>query len=198
MRALRIIEHITLDGIIQAPGGRNEDGPFEHGGWVKAHMDPVVGEAIQATHGQAFDLVLGRRTYDIWAGYWPTAKPSPVAESINSATKFVATHRPETLAWGPAHALGADIVEGVRRAKAMAGPDLVLWGSSTITPILLANGLADRIVLITYPVLIGTGKRFFASAAPQEFVLERSQAGASGVIVNSFKPAGPMRTGNLA
>ncbi|MFO0784542.1 MAG: dihydrofolate reductase family protein [Phycisphaerales bacterium] len=198
MRALRIIEHITLDGIIQAPGGRNEDGPFEHGGWVKAHMDPVVGQAIQRAHGDAFDLVLGRRTYDIWAGYWPTAKPSANADSINRATKFVATHRPETLAWGPAQGLGADIVAGVRRAKSMPGPDLVLWGSSTITPLLLASGLADQIVLITYPVIIGTGKRFFANAAPQEFKLVSSQAGSAGVVVNTFTPAGPMRTGDLA
>ena len=89
-------------------------------------------------------------------------------------------------------------MEGVRRAKAMVGPDLVLWGSSTITPLLLESGLADQVVLITYPVVIGTGKRFFVDAAPQEFILQHARVGASGVIVNTYKPAGPMRTGNLS
>ena len=116
MRKIRIIEHISLDGVIQAPGGRNEDGDYPHGGWAVPHSDPAVGEAIDAGHGEAFDLLLGRRTYDIWSDYWPKAENSPMADSLNEATKYVATHRPDSLGWGPVEDLGPDIVEGVRRA----------------------------------------------------------------------------------
>ena len=102
--------------MIQAPGGPNEDGDYPHGGWAVPHSDPAVREAIDAGHGEAFDLLLGRRTYDIWSDYWPKAENSPMADSLNEATKYVATHRPDSLGWGPVEDLGPDIVEGVRRA----------------------------------------------------------------------------------
>jgi len=154
MRTIRILEHISLDGVIQAPGGPEEDtsGGFKYGGWSVPHDDPAGGEAIVAAQGDAFDLLLGRRTYDIWSGFWPKAPRSPMADSINAATKYVATHRPKSLEWGPVENLGADIVEGVRRIKAQTkpGPHLIVWGSSTLTPVLLEHGLADEVVLLVF------------------------------------------------
>lgn len=198
MRKITIIEHVSLDGIIQAPGGPDEDrdGGFDHGGWAFPHDDPEGGEAIEAAHGERFDLLIGRRTYDIWAGYWPQAE-GPMADQINGATKFVATHRPESLAWGPAEAIGADLAADVGRIKASEGPDLIVWGSSSLTSPLISEQLADEVVLMVFPVMIGTGKRLFGNgAAPAELKLIRSRTGASGVIVNTYTPAGPMRTGS--
>src|ERR1700735_2639042 len=124
MRKIKIIEHISLDGVIQAPGGPNEDGNYPYGGWAAPHADPAGVEAIVAAHGEAFDLLLGRRTYDIFSGFWPKAEKSPMADGLNAATKYVATHRPDSLGWGPVVDLGPDIVQGVRRIKAKDGPDL--------------------------------------------------------------------------
>lgn len=199
MRKIRIIEHISLDGVIQAPGGPNEDGDYQHGGWIVPYSDPVGREAIIAAHGKGFDLLLGRRTYDIWAGYWPKIRNNPFADSFNAATKYVATHRPESLGWGPAHDLGADVVESLRRIKSKDGPDLILWGSSTLTPVLLGAGLADEIVLLVYPVLLGTGKRFFSDkSSPRELALVSTKAAASGIVINTYRPVGPLRTGSFA
>lgn len=197
VRKIRIIEHISLDGVIQAPGGKSEDGDYRYGGWSVAFADPVIGQTILAAHGQGFDLLLGRRTYDIWAGYWPTAS-GVIAESFNAATKYVATHRSESLAWGRAEGLGADVVEGVRAVKAEGGSDLILWGSSTITPLLLQHGLADEVLLITYPVLLGMGKRFFSEGAEaRELALMSTKAAASGVLLNTYRPVGSLRTGTF-
>lgn len=198
MRKITILEHVSLDGIIQAPGGPEEDrdGGFAYGGWSAPHDDPAGGEEIEAAHGERFDLLIGRRTYDIWAGYWPQAE-GPMADQINGATKFVATHRPESLAWGPAEAVGADLAAEVRRIKASAGPDLIVWGSSSLTSPLISEGLADEVILMIFPVLIGTGKRLFGGgAAPSELKLIRSRTGESGVTVNTYTPAGPVRTGS--
>jgi len=199
MRKLTIIEHMSLDGVIQAPGGPGEDrdNGFPYGGWGMTHPDPAIGEAINAAHGETFDLLLGRRTYDIWSGYWPN-QDGPMADKLNRAVKFVATHRPESLDWGPAESLGADIVEGLRRLKATPGPDLILWGSSTLTPVLLDHGLADEVLLLVRPVLLGTGKRFFADGMPpRELELVASKAAASGVLVSTYRPNGPLRTGSF-
>jgi dihydrofolate reductase len=119
-----------------------------------------------AAYGERYDLLLGRRTYDIWSGFWPKAPSSPMGDRINAATKFVATHRPESLEWGPLEVLGPDIVEGVRRIKSQDGSDLILAGSSTLTSTLLEHGLADEVLLAVYPVLLGTGKPFFAEGTP--------------------------------
>jgi dihydrofolate reductase len=200
MRKIRIIEHISLDGVIQAPGGPEEDtsGGFKYGGWSAPHDDPEGGEAIVAAHGDAFDLLLGRRTYDSWSGFWPKAPKSPMADSINGATKYVATHRPKSLAWGPAEDLGRDIVEGVKRVKAKNGPQLIVWGSSTVTPVLLEHELADEILLLVFPVLLGTGKRLFAEGTPpREFALVSTKAVSSGVIISTYRPNGPLRTGSF-
>jgi len=187
-----------LDGVIQAPGGPGEDGDYEYGGWTVPHVDPAVGEAITAAQGKGFDLLLGRRTYDIFAGYWPKARSSPLADSLNAATKYVATHRPDSLGWGPVADLGPDIVEGLRRIKAKDGPDMIVWGSSTVTPMLLGHGLADEVVLLVYPVLLGKGKRMFSNeVAPRELALVSTKAASSGVIISTYRPTGPLRTGSF-
>jgi dihydrofolate reductase len=197
MRKIKIIEHISLDGVIQAPGGPNEDN-YPYGGWAVPHHDDAAGEAIVAAQGDAFDLLLGRRTYDIFGGYWPKAKKSPMADSLNTATKYVATHRPDSLEWGPVEDLGPDIVEGVRRIKTKGGPDLIVWGSSTLTPLLLEHGLAEEVWLLVFPVLLGTGKRFFSDGAPPlELTLVSTKAVSSGVIISTYRPTGPLRTGSF-
>ncbi len=147
-----------------------------------------------AAYGASFDLLLGRRTYDIWSGFWPKAPSSPMAGGLNVATKYVVTHRPESLEWGPFEALGPDFVGSIRRIKAEGGPDLVLSGSSTLTSTLLEQGLADEVLLTVYPVLLGTGKRFFAEGtAPCAFDLISTNAFPSGIIFNTYKVAGPLK-----
>ncbi len=196
MRTIRIIEYISLDGVIQGPGGPNEDG-FRYGGWAAPHADPAAGEAVLAAHGAAFDLLLGRRTYDIWSDYWPKEN-GPMANSLNAARKYVATHRPESLTWGPVEDLGTDVVEGIRRIKERGGPDVIVWGSSTLTPVLLEHGLADEVLLLVCPVLLGTGKRFFSDVAPPcELTLVGTKAASSGVVISTYKPSGPLRTGSF-
>jgi dihydrofolate reductase len=198
MRKIRIVEHISLDGVIQSGGGPNEDGDYPRGGWAVPHHDPAVGEAIVAGQGEAFDLLLGRRTYDIFSSYWPKAEKSPMADSLNAATKYVATHRPDSLEWGPVADLGPDIVEGIRRIKAKDGPDLIVWGGSTLTPVLLEHGLADEVLLLVFPVLLGTGKRFFPDGTPpRELALDGTKAEPSGVIISTYRPSGPLRTGSF-
>lgn len=200
MRTIRIIEHISLDGVIQGPGGPEEDpaNGFNHGGWAFPHHDAAGGAAIDAAQGTGFDLLLGRKTYDIFGSYWPKSS-GPMADSLNRARKFVATHRPDSLGWGPVEALGPDIALGIRRVKAAGGPDLIVWGSSTLTPLLIAEGLADEVVLLVFPVLIGRGKRIFSDrAAASELKLVESRATPSGVIVSTYRPAGPMRTGSFS
>jgi dihydrofolate reductase len=193
MRKLKIIEHISLDGVIQHS---NDDGDFPYGDWTAPYRSPAGRDAILAAQGESFDLLLGRRTYDIWSGYWPKAPSSPMSDGLNAATKFVATHRPESLEWGPFEGVGPDLVEGTRRIKSQAGPDVILWGSSTLISTLLEHGLADEVLLAVYPVLLGTGKRFFAEASSaRSFELVNTQAFPSGIIFNTYKVAGPLKTG---
>jgi dihydrofolate reductase len=198
MRRINIIEHISLDGVIQSPGGPNED-DYPHGGWTVPHHDPAVGEVLLAVHRKPFDLLLGRRTYDIFADFWPNAGSNPVADGLNAATKYVATHRPDSLQWGPFEALEPDLVQAVRRIKANEGSDLIVWGSSTLTSMLLEQGLADEVLLFVYPVLLGKGKRFFSDGTPpRELALTSTKAASSGVVISTYTPAGPLRTGSFA
>jgi dihydrofolate reductase len=139
MRKIRIVEHISLDGVIQHSV---DDGAFPYSDWTAPYRTPAGREAMLAAYGENFDLLLGRRTYDIWSGFWPKAPSSPMADRLNAATKYIATHRPESLAWGPAESLGSHIVEGIRRIKAQDGPDLIVSGSSALTSPLLEHGLA--------------------------------------------------------
>lgn len=192
MRTLKIVEHVSLDGVIQHSA---DDGDFPYGDWTVPYRTPAGRDAVLAAHGEHFDLLLGRRTYDAWSGFWPKAPSSPMADRLNAATKYVATHRPDSLAWGPFDAVGPDIVEGVRRIKSRDGPSLILSGSSTLTSTLLEHGLADEVLLIVYPVLLGTGKRFFAERTPaRAFELAGTNALPSGVILSSYKVAGPLKT----
>ncbi len=193
MRKLTIIEHISLDGVIQHS---SDDDNFPYSDWTAPYRTPAGRDAMLAAYGESFDLLLGRRTYDIWSGFWPKAPSNPMGDRLNAAKKFIATHRPECLEWGPYEGIGPDIVEGVRRIKSQDGPGLVLSGSSTLTSTLLEHGLADEVLLAVYPVLLGTGKRFFAEGTPARSVeLVRTQAFPSGIIFNAYKIVGPLKTG---
>jgi dihydrofolate reductase len=143
----------------------------------------------------SFDLPPGHRTYDIFAGYWPKVENDPIADGLNAATKYVATHRPDSLGWGPVEDLGADIIEGVRGVKSKDGPDLIVWGSSTLTSVLLEQGLVDEVLLLVYPVLLGRGKRFFSdSADPRELALVSTKATPTGVLMNTYRHVGSLRS----
>jgi dihydrofolate reductase len=191
MRELKIIEHMSLDGVIQHSADEND---FPYSEWTPPYRTPDGGEAVMAAHGDRFDLLLGRLTYDLWSTYWPQAPRSPIADRLNAATKYVATHRPATLEWGPVEGVGPDLVEGVRRIKSYDGPHLVLSGSSTLTSALLEHGLADEVLLIVYPVLLGTGKRLFADGTPaRSLELVETTATASGVLLATYRGTGPLK-----
>jgi dihydrofolate reductase len=176
--------------VIQTSG---ED-DFPYSDWTAPYRTPAGRDLVLAQQGERFDLLLGRRTYDMWSGFWPKAPSSPMADRLNAAMKYVVTHRPESLEWGPFEGIGPDIVEGVRDIKAKDGADLILWGSSTLTSALLEHGLADELLLLVYPVLLGKGKRLFAEGtAPRAFALESTQALPSGITINSYKAAGPLQ-----
>jgi len=194
MRKIRIAEHISLDGVIQ-PGGPNENSEYTHGDWTAPYRTAEGAAAVAEAQGKGFDLLLGRRTYDLWASFWPKVKDGPFADSLNAATKYVATHRPDSLGWGPVGDLGADVMEGIRRVKSQDGPDLIVWGSATLTPVLLEQGLVDEVVLVVYPVLLGRGKRCFSdSADPRELALVSSKATPTGVLLNTYRHVGSLRT----
>jgi dihydrofolate reductase len=193
MRKLKIVEHISLDGVIQHSADENN---FPYSDWTAPYRSPEGRDAMLAAYGEKFDLLLGRHTYDIWSGFWPKAPSGPMSDGINAATKFVATHRPESLEWGPFEAVGPDIVEGVRRIKSQDGPNIILSGSSTLTSSLLQDGVADDVLLAVYPVVLGSGKRFFAEGTPARALeLESTRAFPSGIIFNTYKVTGPLKTG---
>jgi dihydrofolate reductase len=190
MRKLRIFEHISLDGVIAPPG----DDDYANGGWTAPYRSPAGLEAVLEAQGTGFDLLLGRHTYDLWSSYWPKAGNSPMANSLNAATKYVATHRPESLGWGPVKDLGADVMEGIRRVKSEGGPDLIVWGSSTLTSVLFGQGLVDEVVLIVYPVLLGRGKRLFSdSIDPRELALVSTKTTSTGLFLNTYRHVGSLR-----
>ena len=144
--------------------------------------------------GSLFDLLLGRHTYDLWSEYWPKAGNIPNANSLNAATKYVATHRPDSLDWGPVENLGADVIASIRDLKSTDGPDLIVWGSSTLTSVLLDQGLVDEVVLLVYPVLLGRGKRFFSdSVDPRELALVSTKVTSTGVLINTYRHVGPLQ-----
>ena len=191
MRKLKMFEHISLDGVIQVRGRRRRlplrrlDSTLSQPRWQRC---------ILTAYGESFDLLLGRRTYDLWSGFWPKAPSSPMSDGLNAATKYIATHRPESLEWGPFEGLGPDIVEDIRRIKSHDGPDLILCGSSTLTSTLLEHGLADEVLLIVYPVLLGQGKRFFSEGTPpRSFELASTKALPSGILINAYKFAGSLK-----
>lgn len=189
MRKIRVFEHISLDGVIE-----HDDG-YAYGAWTAPYRTPAGLAILLKAYGTNFDLLLGRHTYDLWSGFWPKAGSSPMADRLNAATKYVATHRPHSLGWGPVKDLGADILEGVRRIKAEDGPDLIVSGSSTLTSLLLGQGLVDEVVLIVYPVLLGRGKRLFSDeVGARELALVSTKTTPTGVLLNTYRHIGSLRT----
>ncbi len=148
-------------------------------------------------YGARYDVLIGRRTYDLWSTYWPDAPAGDsFGDRLRSATKYVVTHRPESLEWGPFETVGPDLVEGVRRIKEADGPDLVCCGSSTLTSALIRHGLADELVLAINPVLVGTGKRLFAEGTPgRAFELAGTTTLASGIVVCAYTLGEPLSLG---
>jgi dihydrofolate reductase len=194
MRNIRIFAHISLDGVI-SPGTPNDNSDYANGGWTVPYRSPDGAAAVAEAQGKSFDLLLGRRTYDLWADYWPKVKTGPFADALNAATKYVATHRPDGLVWGPVQDLGADIMAGIRRLKSQDGPDLIVWGSSTLTSVLLENGLVEEVVLIVYPVLLGRGKRFFSDTAdPRELELVSTKTTPTGAHIHTYQHVGSLRS----
>jgi dihydrofolate reductase len=194
MRKIRVFAHISLDGVV-SPGARGEDSEYAQGGWTAPYRNPAGAALVAEAQGTGFDLLLGRRTYDLWAGFWPKAPSSPIADALNAATKYVATHRPEGLEWGPVGGLGADILGGIRGLKSSDGPDLIVWGSTTLTSALFEERLVDDVVLAVYPVLLGRGKRFFPeSVDPLELAFVGTKATPTGVLLNTYRYAGSLPT----
>lgn len=188
MRKIKIIEHISLDGVIE------HDGDYEYGAWTTPYRSPAGLQLYMEVQGNEFDLLIGRHTYDIWSGFWPNAGSSPIADKMNGATKYVATHYPDTLTWGPVKDLGLDIIEGIRNLKSTEGPDLIVSGSSTLTSILLDNNLADEVVFVVYPVLLGKGKRLFSEGyAARELEFISSNVTPTGVLLNSYRHVGLLK-----
>jgi dihydrofolate reductase len=149
---------------------------------------------LMEKYGERFDLVLGRRTYDVWSKFWPQAPQSVMGDRLNAAKKYVVTHRPESLAWGPFEGIGPDLVESVRRIKAMEGPDLIFAGSCSLTSAVLEHGLVDELLLLVNPVLIGKGKRIFAEGTPpRAFAFESTQTTPTGILINHYKAVGPLQ-----
>lgn len=200
MRRIVVAVYQSLDGVMQAPGGPSEDPShgFSLGGWMQPLSDERTGAAVEAFLASPHALLLGRRTYDIFSGYWPkVGTDNPVAAAVNPAAKHVLTHRPDALPWANSHAL-ADLAE-VRALKASAGPDLFVWGSGTLVPQLLAAGLVDQLLVMTFPVVLGGGKRLFGPGTPALALRHVSgEISSSGVIIARYEPAGPVRTGTFA
>lgn len=199
MRKLHVAAFVSLDGVMQAPGGPDEDtsGGFIHGGWVFPHFDERLGEAVDAFFAGPPALLLGRKTYDIFAGHWPH-QSGGLADTLNAMTKYVATRSPGPLDWTHSHAVGPDAVAAIRALKAEAGPDLLTQGSSDLIQSLLAADLVDRLTLMIFPVLLGGGKRLFGDgAAPAGLKLIHSVTTGAGVVIAVYEREGPVETGSF-
>jgi dihydrofolate reductase len=191
---------ISLDGVVQAPGGPDEDttGGFAHGGWMQPIIDDAVGRQVDTLFTVPFDLLLGRRTYDIFAAFWPFAPAEdPIAAKFSKAQKYVLTGSDAPLVWKDSHRL-ADL-GALENLKADGGPDLVIQGSSTLYPQLLARGLLDRLVLIIAPITLGAGKRLFGDGVPAgAFKLTEQRLTPGGWVMATYEPAGLLKTGSFA
>jgi dihydrofolate reductase len=187
MRKIRIFEHTSLDGVIE------HDKNYAYGGWTAPYRSPAGMAMLLEAYGTNFDLLLGRKTYDEFLGYWPNAGDFPMANAINAATKYVVTHRPGSLEWGPVKGLGGNIVEELRNLKSGTGPDLVITGSISLTSVLLDAGLIDEVILIVYPVLLGKGKRLLTdSLDARELEFVRTVTTPTGVLLNTYRHLGPL------
>lgn len=201
MRKLIVSTFLTLDGVMQAPGGPEEDeaGNFTHGGWSVGYWDDQVGQFMNDLMGKPFDLVLGRRTYDIFAAYWPHASEEDGAKPLNDATKYVASRSHPTLEWSKSVLIEGDAVEAIAALKQEDGPELQVHGSGNLIQTLLRHNLVDQFRLLIFPVVIGSGKRLFAEGAiPSGLKLIDSKVSTTGVMMGVFEPAGEIKGGSFA
>ena len=191
MRKIIAITQLTLDGVMQAPGGPEEDprNGFTHGGWAMSFGDAILRKVLNDTIAGKFDLLLGRRTYDIWASYWPHQGDNPIGKAFNRATKHIVTRRHDRLNWANSQRIEGDAVKGLRRLKASKGPALHVWGSGKLLQTLIAADLVDEYRLWIAPVVLGTGKRLFEKGVPpRRLVLVGTQSTTTGVLINTYRP----------
>lgn len=199
MRKIVVFAMISLDGVMQAPGGPEEDTSdgFKYGGWTMPYSDESFGKIINEELSVPFDLLLGRKTYEIWVPYWPK-QMGPIADPFNKAKKYVVSDGSVDLAWKESILIHGDVAAKIKALKAEDGPVLHVWGSSLLIQTLLKNDLVDELRLRIFPITLGTGKRLFAEGTiPVAFELIDSQALPSGVILANYKRSGNMRTGSV-
>jgi dihydrofolate reductase len=200
MRRILVNTFLTLDGVMQAPGGPEEDmsGGFEHGGWSVHYWDDLMGEIMDESFAVPFDLLLGRRTYEIFAAYWPSApEEAGPTKLFNEATKYVVSRGRPSLDWGPAVLVG-DAAEGVAELKEGDGPELQVHGSGNLVQTLMRRGLVDVYRLWYFPVVIGSGKRFFEDGAvPATWRLVDHKVSTTGVQIGTYEPGGELVTGTF-
>jgi dihydrofolate reductase len=200
MRRLIVSTFLTLDGVMQSPGGPEEDdsGGFAHGGWSVHYWDEQMGEVMGAAMSVPFDLVLGRRTYDIFAGYWPHAPEEAGSKPLNDATKYVASRSQPALSWERSVLIDGDAADGVRALKEGNGPELQVHGSGNLVQTLLRHNLVDEYRLWVFPVVLGSGRRLFADGAiPYGLRLVDSVVSSTGVVIGTYEPAGEIVTGSF-
>ena len=201
MRKLIVLSFISLDGVMQAPGGPEEDtsGGFKYGGWTVPYFDEFLGNVMNEQMNRSFDLLLGRKTYEIFAGYWPHhAGDDPISQGLNTAKKYVATKTLKTVDWNNSEILQGEVATAVKKLKTLDGPDLHVHGSGNLIQTLLKNDLVDELWLKIYPVTLGNGKRLFGEGAiANAFKLQKSQTSPSGVIVASYERDGDVKTGSF-
>jgi dihydrofolate reductase len=202
MRQINVLTFVSMDGVMQGPGGPEEDtsGGFNHGGWSVGYFDDAVGQEMGKEMGRPFDLLLGRRTYDIFASHWPRVTEPGADMGINTAKKYVATNRPLTTSWnGTAARLEGEVAAAVRKLKAGAGPELQVHGSGTLIQTLLGADLVDELWLKIFPATIGAGRRLFADGTRYAgFALVETSASPSGVIIAKYRRAGDVKSGSFA
>ena len=199
MRKVIVLEHISIDGVIQAPGGPEEDTSdgFAYGGWAAPYDDDILGAALQKQMNMPFDLLVGRKTFDIWAAYWPLH--ADVWPGVNTATKYVASNTMTSSEWQPSVFLGGDIAEKVSQLKQQSGPDLHVYGSANLLQTLMKHDLVDEFWLKIYPLTLGSGKRLFTEGTiPAAFKVTESQVSPTGVIIVNYERAGDVKTGSFA
>ena len=201
MRELLVTTFLTLDGVMQAPGGPEEDdsGGFAYGGWSVKYWDDLMSQIMTETMSVPFDLVLGRRTYDIFAAYWPNAPEEAGGKPLNDATKYVVSRGRPKLEWGPSVLIEGDAAEGIAKLKQEEGPELQVHGSGNLIQTLIRHNLVDRYRLWVFPVVIGSGKRLFSEGAiPSALRLVDSKVSTTGVVIGTYEPAGEIVTGSFA
>ena len=202
MRKLIVLSFITLDGVMQAPVGPEEDptGGFKYGGWIVGYLDDFLGGVINEQMAKPFDLLLGRKTYEIFAAYWPYAKSDdPIAVKFNGAKKYVASTTLEKLDWSNSELIKGDVVQEIKKLKQQNGPELQVYGSGNLIQTLLKHDLIDEFRLKIFPITLGTGKRLFSDGTiPAGLKLIDSRTSTTGVIVATYERAGKVKTGSFA